>query len=253
MEDGVQQLELIRAMGRSLTFDPWAQAVETFDLHIPSYKSPRKNATWRDHFSAVTQTGRNWFMNAKSMFQMAQDHGFSGVKIKSAWSPKIFSVRSTQDSAWVAPIRKGTLASYIQLNQAVADGDEKTIKRLTINNEQQHFLSLARNRDKSRVYLWKLHGERTPCRVVSIRCAPTNLDVEVRNGGSRLIVQVLVRFDTLQSLEVYSKKGTLLTGQSEPKPVVEYLVFQKRMWYDTPWVVRDRFFESVEAKFESTF
>lgn len=55
----------------------------------------------------------------------------------------------------------------------------------------------------------------------------------------------------LQSLEVYSKRGTLLRGQSEPKPVVEYLVLQKRMWYDTPWTIRDRLYEGVDTEYES--
>jgi len=242
---------MIRTLGDSLSFDPWASAVETFDLYIPSYKSPRKDASLRDHLSAAGKTFRNWFMNVISMREMAKEYGFPGIKIRSPWSWKAFGVESTDDSAWIAPIRKATLESYLQLNQAVADGDEKTVRRLSIHAEQEHYLKLARKRDPSRVYVWKYHGERTPCRVVSIRCTPANLGTNVRNGDSRLLVQVLVRFDTLQSLEVYSKKGALLSGQSEPKPVVEYLAFQKRMWYDSPWVVRDRFFESVETQHQS--
>ncbi len=52
-----------------------------------------------------------------------------------------------------------------------------------------------------------------------------------------------------QSLQVYSKRGALLQGEETPRNVVEYLIFQKRMWYDAPWVVRDRLYEGVDAKY----
>ena len=52
-----------------------------------------------------------------------------------------------------------------------------------------------------------------------------------------------------QTLKVYNKKGVLIGGDEKPRRVVEYLVFQKRMWYDTPWVIRDQLFESLDAKY----
>ena len=34
-------------------------------------------------------------------------------------------------------------------------------------------------------------------------------------------------------------------GDADVKRVTEYLVFEKRMWYDTPWVIREQMFEGV--------
>ena len=43
----------------------------------------------------------------------------------------------------------------------------------------------------------------------------------------------------------------MLHEQKEPKPVVEYLAFQKRMWYDSPWIIREKFFEGTEQKYKT--
>lgn len=48
---------------------------------------------------------------------------------------------------------------------------------------------------------------------------------------------------------MYTKGGQLLQGSRDPKPVLEYIVFQKRLWYDSPWVARERFYENVDAKY----
>lgn len=52
-----------------------------------------------------------------------------------------------------------------------------------------------------------------------------------------------------QSVETYSKKTGARIGETEPKAVVEYLVFQKRMWFHSPWVIRDRLYEGLESRF----
>lgn len=56
-----------------------------------------------------------------------------------------------------------------------------------------------------------------------------------------------------QSLEIYDRRGNVLhkragdvTGTSgsfvpaEKQHVVQYLVLEKRMWYDGPWLIRDQ-------------
>lgn len=85
-EEALKNLEYMQYMGDKVPFDMWAQPVDTFgecivvsvahrnssscltaklkDLHIPSWKSHRKDATWRDHLSAIWQTQRNWYLNA---------------------------------------------------------------------------------------------------------------------------------------------------------------------------------------------
>ncbi|KAF9805447.1 hypothetical protein IEO21_09051 [Rhodonia placenta] len=241
----MRDYEVLRMMAHKLPIDPWAQPVPTMDLHIPSLRSRKKNATLMDHLSATGQTLRNCaasndVLNARySLRRMAKDKGFPDTKVRSGWSWRIFTTQSTSNSAWIASLRNIALDTYKRVNQALADRDEKVIKQLAVADMQSHYIQLVRSQDASRISVWKFHGERSPCRV------------EVPGNGSRLLVQALVRFDTLQSLEVYSKRGTLLRGQSEPKPVVEYLVLQKRMWYDTPWTIRDRLYEGVDTEYES--
>lgn len=146
--------------------------------------------------------------------------------------------------------------------------DEKTIKRLTTGDQREHCLNLVRSQDLSRVYVWKFHSEVAPCRIVSLRAVEGYLSPEPPKTGNRLIVQMLVKFDTkqvcfvnlqsfseslitaiYQSLEIYSKKGTLLQGRDEPQHVVEYLVLQSRMWHNSPWILRERIFENVDGKY----
>jgi mitochondrial protein MBA1 len=51
----------------------------------------------------------------------------------------------------------------------------------------------------------------------------------------------------LQTLHVYDRSGRLMkdAGHSTPKRVVEYLTFEKRMWYTKPWVIRDQLYEDA--------
>lgn len=145
--------------------------------------------------------------------------------------------------------------------------DEKTIKTLAGGEQQRTYIKLVRSQDPRYVNVWKFHGERKPCRVVSIRAMEAYYGVKAPRIGSRLAVQAVVRFDTLQvsgctphhtspsnmpsfqSVETYSKKTGARVGETDPKAVVEYLVFQKRMWYDSPWVIRDRLYEGLESRF----
>ncbi|KZT01246.1 uncharacterized protein LAESUDRAFT_664429 [Laetiporus sulphureus 93-53] len=245
-EENVHDIETMKYMASRLPADIYGSYAKLLDLHIPSLKSPKEDAKISDHIYATLKTMRNWFRNAQSMAQMASYKGF--IERKRPWNPQIFCAQSTRDSAWIAPIRQAALDTYVKLNEAVANRDEKTIKRLAVDEMEKDYLRLARSQDPSRVYVWKFHGERSPCRVLSIRSRHGHFGT-TPNKLSPLVVQVLVKFDTLQSVEGYSKKGTLLYKQ-DPKPVVEYLVLQKRMWYDTPWVVRNRFYKELDSTFE---
>ena len=104
----------------------------------------------------------------------------------------------------------------------------------------------------------------TPPRIVSIRTIEGHLGRGGPKLGNRLVIQALIRFDTiqvcsdsspprynidpqirLQTLEVYSRQGDLLSPKesSTPRRVTEYLVFEKRMWYDVPWKIKQQMFE----------
>jgi hypothetical protein len=73
-------------------------------------------------------------------------------------------------------------------------------------------------------------------RIVSIRTVEGYFGFKPILKGSPLYVNVLARFETIQSL---TKRGVPSTV--EPKRIVEHLLFEKRMWYDTPWVIKEQF------------
>ena len=72
-------------------------------------------------------------------------------------------------------------------------------------------------------------------RIVSIRSVEGHLGLQPIRTGNPLYVNVLARFDTTQAL---TRRGVASTV--EPKRIVEYLLFEKRMWYDTPWVIKEQ-------------
>jgi len=84
-------------------------------------------------------------------------------------------------------------------------------------------------------YKWRLVSQPSPVRVVSIRAVEGHLGLQPIRTGNPLYANVLARFDMIQAL---TKRGVASTV--EPKRIVEYLLFEKRMWYDTPWVIKEQ-------------
>ncbi|KAI0697506.1 hypothetical protein C8T65DRAFT_743169 [Cerioporus squamosus] len=248
-EDDLKSIEALHRMTETNDVDISSAPLELLDVHVPTWKSSKEGATILDHLRAVLQTQRNWLHNVIAMYRIAKTRSIPGVKVKSPWSWQLFATQSTKPDAWMAPFRRAALEVYKQVNEAIAARDEKTIKTLTGGQQQLEYIRLIRSQDPRYVNVWKFHGERNPCRVVSIRAIEAYYGVKPPRMGSRLAVQAVVRFDTLQSVETYSKKTGARVGESQPKPVVEYLVFQKRMWYDSPWVIRDRLYEGLESRF----
>jgi hypothetical protein len=72
-------------------------------------------------------------------------------------------------------------------------------------------------------------------RIVSIRAVEGHLGLQPIRTGNPLYVNVLAHFDTIQAL---TRRGVASTV--EPKRIVEHLLFEKRMWYDTPWVIKEQ-------------
>lgn len=54
---------------------------------------------------------------------------------------------------------------------------------------------------------------------------------------------------------MYDSKGTrinaLSTAVGETKRVTENFALEKRMWYNTPWTMKQEMWEGVDAKFKS--
>jgi mitochondrial protein MBA1 len=85
-------------------------------------------------------------------------------------------------------------------------------------------------------YKWRLVSQASPVGIVSIRVVEGYLGLQPIRAGNPLYANVLARFDTIQAL---TRRGVASTV--EPKRIVEYLLFEKRMWYDTPWVIKEQF------------
>ena len=69
---------------------------------------------------------------------------------------------------------------------------------MTPGRQQLEYARMIRSQDTRYVNVWKFHGERKPCKVVSIRANEAYYGSQAPRMGSRLAIQALVRFDTLQ-------------------------------------------------------
>ncbi|KAI1794486.1 hypothetical protein LXA43DRAFT_883876 [Ganoderma leucocontextum] len=248
-EDELKSVEALYRMSETNEVDVSSAPLELMDVMVPSLTSQKQGATLSDHLRAFVQTQRNWIFNIRSLYRMAKAHSIPGVKVKSPLSMQLFSTSSTKPTAWLTPFRQAALEVYKQVNEAVAARDEKTIKILSASTQQRAYTKLIRSQDPRFINIWKFHGERNPSRVVSIRALEAYYGAKAPRMGSKLAVQAVVRFDTMQSVETYSKKTGARVGETQAKPVIEYLVFQKRMWYDSPWVIRDRLYEGLDSRF----
>ncbi|KAH9941717.1 uncharacterized protein BXZ73DRAFT_41786 [Epithele typhae] len=247
-EEALELMGRVRWLQDSGTADVNSMEVELSDLHIPTMFAKKSGAGLFDHLTQLSKNVRNRFHNMISMYYMAKAQSVPGIKVKSPFSPQLFFSHSTRSTSWLAPFRKGALESYLQLNEAIAARDTKKIRSLSTGSMVQEYNKIIHSQDPRYSQVWRFHGERTPCQVVSLRARDSFVGSRQPEHGSTLLVQALVRFDTLQSVETRLNKTGALVSQSEVRPVVEYLVFQKRMWQYTPWVIRDRLYEGLETK-----
>ncbi|KAI0252475.1 hypothetical protein BJV78DRAFT_1200902 [Lactifluus subvellereus] len=222
------------------TIDMWSLPLETLDVHIPSFPARVEGATLRDHLTLLWDNFLNSLKNVSSMRKLAQENSFPGRETLSPRSLQIFRAKSTKDSAWVAPLRGILLENYKRVNNAIAEGDSKTVASLTVDEYAKSTLRKLRTlhpAGSSTVYRWRLVSQPSPVRIVSIRAMQGHLGLQPLRAGNPLYVNVIARFETIQSL---TRRGVPSTV--EPKRIVEYLLFEKRMWYDTPWAIKEQLY-----------
>lgn len=255
-EEAISGLARMVASEGMYAGDMWAFPMDTLDVHIPMFPSRRPHASIKDNLALLYANLLNSFKNAYSMYQLAKTPhaAFPRAHIPSPRTSRIFGLRSTKDDAWVAPWRADFLDTYKKLNASIAQNDLKALKQLTTNPLTDSALALARAHHAAsptsaasaaaRTYKWRLHALNAPAEVVSLRATQAHWGRAEPRTGSRLIVHALVRFDSTQTLLAYdARTGALLPGQAPaPKRVVEHIVFERRLWYDLPWVAKDRLF-----------
>ncbi|KAF8889627.1 hypothetical protein BD779DRAFT_1520181 [Infundibulicybe gibba] len=256
------------------------QRVETLDVMLPysiGFKHRKSYPTWRAMMDQFVQNRLNGAKNATSMLLLAQANAIPGLDLSEAkfrqkffsWPWRMFTTQSTKSNAWMAPFRNIALETYKNLNVALAQQDDKAIKQFTTSSHQDTMLRLLKKQQNPALtYIWRFHNEVTSTRVLSIRGTEGYLATEDPKIGNRMMMHALVKFDTEQSLEIYDRRGNALhtpaqgqnetrsekqqavrsatsyrTVPAERKRVTEYLVMEKRMWYDGPWTFREQMWE----------
>lgn len=121
---------------QSLTF-------ESVDLHIPEpvIRATTAPLSFRDRVNNFFANQANHFKNTfrfvrarsttlpascadyrcSSMYRLAKARSFPDVDTPKALRLGIFQVNSTSDTAWVAPLRRIAVTTYLQVYQALAE------------------------------------------------------------------------------------------------------------------------------------
>ncbi|KAF9450304.1 hypothetical protein P691DRAFT_810616 [Macrolepiota fuliginosa MF-IS2] len=263
----MEELDKILAFSKYMpTADVWGQKVETLDVMIPHpiLSSGHQLDGLRGRWSQFWKNRLNDLKNTTSMVALASHNALPGINTANdrflkklfRWPFYTFGAKSTSPTSWLAPTRKIALDTYLQLNTAMAKNDSKEIKRLASNSFLTDVLAAQKKRSSAYTYFWRFHREVNPTQIVSLRVTEGYLAPDDPKFGNRLMVQALVKFDTEQSLEIYDRRGNALhtpaadaaetpsgVVPAEKQHVVQYLVLEKRMWYDGPWLIRDQVWE----------
>lgn len=226
-----------------------AQVLPLLDLHIPT--------PYRDAVQTFGQIPGSWrwlkFTASEFVANAIHTNGFFKYNAipdlktprPGRWSLEIFRLRSTKPTAWATPLRELALAQYIKFNEAQARGDIKAMHLFAI----PPMTNIARDRIRGRKttkLVWKYHGEAGTSQCLSIRTIPdTGFGLPTLQAGA---IQLLVRFDTYQSLAIYDSRGNLLKGSTTDKNrVVDYMVFERKMWDPVGWVLKAQVYETGNA------
>ncbi|GJJ06544.1 hypothetical protein Clacol_000736 [Clathrus columnatus] len=238
-----ERIQLLAA-SKVVGFDIWAQPVGLLDLRVPVPILTR-GTTLQQIWAAIEHNLNNTVSNAIAMHRIAKEHSFPWDTTFSPFSYQIFRTKSTRSKTWLEPLRDIGLDAYKQLNTAIAKGQVSAIKQLTRDTYRRMALERmkALHKGRSKGLDWTLHSLASPVQCVSIRGLQGHFGKEELKFGTRWYVQACLKFDSWQSLAVRSS-----TTQPEPKRVLEYLVFEKKMWYNEPWTIRDQLWEAVHTK-----
>ncbi|KIK54201.1 hypothetical protein GYMLUDRAFT_49003 [Collybiopsis luxurians FD-317 M1] len=244
--------------------------------------SKSKYSSFRERIDQWLSNQQNKFKNMFSMMRIISYQSLPGIDLPSMGLLKLLrtpvqicTCTSTKPTSWTAPMRKIFVDNYVELQQALAKHDKTTVSKLT---EVPYFTEATKllKKSSSSTYFWTLHRHLSPPKILSIRAMEGHLGSAPPRYGNRLVVQALVRFDSEQSLEIYNPQGKALhtppspssslsqtqpstqpstsTSQS-PSPIpsskrtpaekhrlTEYYIFEKKMYMNTPWQVKERLY-----------
>ncbi|KJA23139.1 hypothetical protein HYPSUDRAFT_201689 [Hypholoma sublateritium FD-334 SS-4] len=212
------------------TVDPWGQPiVDTLDVAVPRPLTLALLRAPRALFEHLKTEAINAMKNWASLNLLAGNNAIPGAHLKALpWHQQAALVfrtggtRSTRPGSLLAPLRALAADAYAELNTALAQRNPKDLARLTTSSYRTHTLALvkaAKARNPQAVHMrWTLHRHVSPVQVVSLRATQGYMAPAEPRGGHRLLVHALVKFDTEQSLEMYTARGVPLHTPAEPSP-----------------------------------
>ncbi|KAF9430233.1 39S ribosomal protein L45, mitochondrial [Entomortierella beljakovae] len=107
--------------------------------------------------------------------------------------------------------------AYVAMNEAFARGDRAFIEEICTPSMAGKLKSQLK--DRVGRFEWKYHGLVEKPQLVSIRQGQI---------GGHVLIQIIVRLHTNQSMGVFDKKNKLIAGDLKKSvPVLEYIVFQR--------------------------
>ncbi|KAF9427077.1 39S ribosomal protein L45, mitochondrial [Podila epigama] len=107
--------------------------------------------------------------------------------------------------------------AYIGMNEAFAKGDRKYLEEIC--TPSMYAKLKGQLKDRVGRYEWRYHGLLEKPQIVSIRQGQI---------GGHVLIQMIVRLHSNQSMGVYDKKNKLIAGDMKKTvPVLEYIVFQR--------------------------
>ncbi|KAL1915394.1 uncharacterized protein VTP21DRAFT_6852 [Calcarisporiella thermophila] len=155
---------------------------------------------------------RRWFYAKKRNFRNSVETFFYNALIKhkmefEKWNPREFTNFAER--------------AYGAMNEAFAKGDKKLLEEICADSMYATLKNSIKHRPAG-TYVWKLHDNIEPPRIVSVRCL-----AEGYGRGGFSLGQVIVRLHTKQSMAVYDKRRLIGGDPNAPKELLEYIVFQR--------------------------
>ncbi|KAG0343988.1 hypothetical protein BG004_004845 [Podila humilis] len=135
--------------------------------------------------------------------------GIMGITLGMCWKLKDFGItgRFLGESE----------EAYIGMNEAFAKGDRKYLEEIC--TPTMYAKLKGQLKDRVGRYEWRYHGIIGKPQIVSIRQGQI---------GGHVLIQMIVRLNSNQSMAVYDKKNKVIAGDlKKPVPVLEYIVFQR--------------------------
>ncbi|CCO31217.1 hypothetical protein RSOLAG1IB_02073 [Rhizoctonia solani AG-1 IB] len=128
------------------------------------------------------------------------------------------------------------LATYKSMNSSFARGDIKSLSRVCSEEQLKKLKERIKARPKDQTVVWQGdEGDNGEAKILSFR----TVDAWNSKKPEDHCAQVLLRFDTKQSVAIYGPKGKLLSGDLKKiVPVREYIIMEKKMWDDNDWTLR---------------